>query len=478
MSLQTAGHLLLARPGDDQGGTLFSPFPFRPTKTLGVKSLRHEYLKLTSRSVLEQNLQLIEEQWRLTWPEAAPSPALPVERELPRFKHAYGEALLPLHVFTSALELEKAEILNGQALAFDVQVLMLRDNLVAAYKPLCQKVRMVVAKEIEACPRRVVLSFVSAWFAWESAWLRNREIHAVEALQPLAKAILSLEPLLISVRKERLLPWPRVQHQKVVTLKCLEGFMCSLAELAGSVLPSLQRDVDHDPRLLLLMEHVLKLRGDVFKSCLDGVSQTPEVTFPDPKFPTETSGRNALPFPSRSSGACGRAGPEAITPTPTSSTSTTSSVEHVHSLYASELENVTVDAYAFKLMGLSSGDAEAWRSLEERATGTRSLSHGKSLQRRSASVPPGVVREPQAGRDASVGRFNKESVLSQRAARHAVELLSAFEHVKDMLLSLKTTLEFIDPALDRDRDFVESLQRLERALKRSKCLFLAPDNLA
>jgi len=438
MSLQTAGHLLLARPGDDQGGTLYSPFPFRPTKTLGVKSLRHEYLKLTSRSILEQNLKLIEEQWRRTWSEAAPLPALPVERELPRFKHAYGEALLPLHVFTSALQLEKAEILNGQALAFDVQVLMLRDNLVAAYKPLGQKVRMVVAKEIEACPRRVVLGFVSAWFAWESAWLRNREIHAVEALQPLAKAILSLEPLLISVRKERLLPWPRVQHQKVVTLKCLEGFMCSLAELAGSVLPSLQRDMDHDPRLLLLMEHVLKLRGDVFNSCLDGVSQTPEVTFPDPKFPNETSG-----------------GKE-----------------------ASEPENVTLDAYAFKLMGLSSGDAEAWRSLEERATGTRSLSHCKSLQRRSASVPPGVVREPQAERDTSVGRFNKESVLSQRAARHAVELLSAFEHVKDMLLSLKTTLEFIDPALDRDRDFVESLQRLERALKRSKCLFLAPDNLA
>ena len=58
--------------------------------------------------------------------------------------------------------------------------------------------------------------------------------------------------------QERLLPWPRVQHQKAqthwgklrlqfqatgatsqaVTLKCLEGFINSFSELAANVLPS------------------------------------------------------------------------------------------------------------------------------------------------------------------------------------------------------------------------------------------------
>merc|ERR1712232_1372694 len=153
---------------------------------------------------------------------------------------------------------------------------------VATYKPTVAACRKLVAKEIEKLPPSIVLNFTRAWTAWESAWLRNREVHAVEALQPLAKAILSLEPLLLSHDKERLLPWPRVQHQKVVTVKCLEGFIQSLAELAACVLPSLQRELVHDTRLLLLMDHVLSLKGDgSVKSCIDGLSSTPDVAFPD-----------------------------------------------------------------------------------------------------------------------------------------------------------------------------------------------------
>merc|ERR1712137_1203127 len=139
------------------------------------------------------------------------------------------------------------------------------------YKPLIAKIRQLQAKEIDELPERLVLNFTRAWTAWESAWLRNREVHAVDALQPLAKAILSLEPLLLSSEKERLLPWPRVQHQKAITLKCLEGFVNSLSDLAGVVLPSLRRELDPDTRLLLLMDHVLMLRGDTkVVSCLDG----------------------------------------------------------------------------------------------------------------------------------------------------------------------------------------------------------------
>merc|ERR1712151_661276 len=122
-------------------------------------------------------------------------------------------------------------------------VLVYRDNLVMAYKPLVAKIRMLHSREIDELPQRMVSNFARAWTAFESSWLRNCEIHAVEALQPLAKAILALEPLLNSAEKERLLPWPRVQHQKVVTHKCLEGFVHALSELASSVLPSLQREL-------------------------------------------------------------------------------------------------------------------------------------------------------------------------------------------------------------------------------------------
>jgi len=72
----------------------------------------------------------------------------------------------------------------------------------------------------------------------------------------------------------------------------------------------------------------------------------------------------------------------------------------------------------------------------------------------------------------------KESQLHRKSQVHATELLTAFECVKDVLLSLKSTLEYIDPALDKDEVFVGHLVRFERAFKRAKRLFLEPDNLA
>merc|ERR1719408_1122989 len=250
--------------------------------TLGIRSLREEYMRPMHRSDIPRNLRIIEEHVGMESHSA--EPVASAERlDKPRFQYLFkGGELLPPAVFIAALEMGNTETLNGKQMPFDSDVLILRDNLVAAYKPAVACCRRLLTKEIDALPPRVVLNFTRAWTAWESAWLRNREVHAVEALQPLAKAILSLEPLLLSHEKEKLLPWPRVQHQKVVTLKCLEGFVHSLAELASCVLPSLQRELAHDTRLLLLMDHVLSLSGDTtVNSCLSGLSSTPEVNFPD-----------------------------------------------------------------------------------------------------------------------------------------------------------------------------------------------------
>merc|ERR1711920_618463 len=245
--------------------------------------------------------------------------------------------------------------------------------------------RQLHAKEIDELPERLVLNFTRAWTAWESAWLRNREVHAVDALQPLAKAILSLEPLLLSAEKERLLPWPRVQHQKAVTLKCLEGFVHSLSELAGSVLPSLARELDHDPRLLLLMDHVLSLRGDTkVISCLDGISSAPEVSFPD----HQSSKGQPAPTINRDAG-------------------------------------VTLDSYAFKLLGSSVGDAVASGKLKAES-GNGQAGRAKMVQSLgSHTVDVSVLK----GKLAEGG--GKETGLSNKAGAHAAELLGASEAVKD-----------------------------------------------
>lgn len=388
---------------------------------VGVRTTREDFLKPWHRNEMSRNLKIIEDALAKA-PQPEPC-ASDERRELPRFQHLFqGSELLPTTVFRAALELGSSESLNGRQLPYDADVLMLRDSLVMAYKPLQAKIRMLVLNEIEELPPRLLLNFARAWNEFESAWLRNREVHAVEALQPLAKAILSLEPLLLSVEKERLLPWPRVCHQKTVTLKCLEGFIDALSALAASVLPSLSRELDHDPRLLLLMDHVLTLRGEnAGNHCLEGLSATPEVSFPNYK-----------------------------------------------------REVLSLDDYAFKLLGVSVGDAVAAGVKEADASaagrgltlsGTASLGDTLSAKATGGVAPPSV---PKA----------KDSEIHRKAAQHASGLFAAFEGVKDMLLSLKSSLEHIDPALDEDQEFVKQLQRFERAFRKSKRLFLEPDNLA
>lgn len=406
--------------------------------TLGIRSLREEYMKPMNKADIPGILAGIEE---CIDPDVKRVENIASEErhELKRFAHLFSRGeLLPPAVFVAALSCGTSQTLNGRQLPYDADVLVFRDNLVATYKPLVAQLRRLRSREIEYLPPRLVQNFLRAWYSWETAWLRNCEVHAVEALQPLAKAILALEPLLLSVEKERLLPWPRVQHQKAVTLKCLEGFVDALAELAGCVLPSLQRELDHDPRLLLLMDHTLCLRGEGHKGgCLAGISATPDVAFPE----IQARGSNRDPshtkkdlHASASTGSLNKAG-----------------------------SGVFVDEYAFRLLGASVGDA--------RASGKLPAPDGRLSPKPTLA---NLTTPQQLGGPAP----SKESELSQKAGVHATELLSAFENVKDMLLSLKPALDHIDPALDQDEAFRQHLVRFERAFRRAKRLFLEPDNLA
>jgi len=415
-------------------------------KPLGVRSLRNNLLKPGSRAAISINLEMIEEQLRKHMEPEVPQSA--EERQMPRFKHLFEKGeLFPPILFVVALELGPCEQLNGRQLPYDGDVLALRDNLAAAYKPILPKIQMMMSREINTLPRKMLQNFADAWMQWEGAWLRNREVHAVEALQPLAKAILALEPLLLSAEKERLLPWPRVQHQKAVTLKCLEGFVHTLAELAGSVLPSLARELDHDPRLLLLMDHVLSIRGETtaVKSCLTGVSATPNVAF-------DIYHQQQMPHQQlqAATAAPQQAGPGNLYDFGPSATAS---------------KGMTLDDYAFKLLGLS-GKMDTG--------GTKAAVAAKAGVAEFASSHSRSATAPAQGQQSSA----KDSAMGKRVGWHATEMLTAFEDVKDMLLSLKSTLDFIDPALDNDKKFVACLHRLEKAFRRSKRLFLEPDNLA
>ncbi|CAE7912684.1 unnamed protein product [Symbiodinium sp. KB8] len=291
--------------------------------TLGVRALREDYCKPSNRAEIPRNLNAISEALEVGKFERVASQ----EREdFPRFRYLFesGE-LLPPAVFMQALELGAYETINGAQLLFDPEVLVLRDNLVISYKALVAKIRQKASKEIDRLPDAMIRKFASAWHAWESAWLRNREVHAVEALQPSVKAILALEPLIISAEKERLLPWPRVQHQKAITLKCLEGFVHAFGELAASVLPSNKREKDHDARLLLLMDHVLSLRGEKLKTqpyLLEKLSSAPNVVFPDHQVTANEA----------------------------------STLLGSHALAPRDGQGVPLESYAFKLLG-TSGDA-------------------------------------------------------------------------------------------------------------------------
>jgi len=373
---------------------------------VGSRSLRNEYLLPSHKDSIPDTLRLIEEQ--ITKQGVRVSPVSMERMELKRFQDLFSRGeLFPPEVFIAALELGKTEKLNGVHLPYDAEVLVLRDHLLVAYKGLVSSwIRKIMAKETEAIPERLLQGFAQAWMTYEGVWLQNREYHATEALQPLANAILALEPLLLSKEKERLLPWPRVRHQRTVTLRCLEGFMRALGDLAAPVLSSLHRESDHDARLLMLMDHVVlssrkkedEQQGDVW--FLAGISDTPDVAFPD------TSASNA--------GGSGGGG------------------------------GITLSAYAFLSIG-SLGDLAAGNQrTKEKGAGSLTVHQANALR---------------------------------KARAHAAEVLGALEAVKDFLLSLKSTLEEIDPALDDNPILVGVLQRFERSFKRGKQTFLEPDNL-
>eukprot|EP00392_Amoebophrya_sp_AT5.2_P016114 g16357.t1 len=332
-----------------------------------TRALRAEYLQSGHKEGLPDFLRILEQYSTENLPEKPAPP--PHRKEAVRFSKqlfSHGE-LLPSQVFVAALEMSNEEKLNGVTMPFSQGCLLARDDLVRAWKPLLPRIRMFIAKEAADMPADLIYNLIDAWFCWESLWLQDREDHAVEALQPLAKAILSLSPFLESRRKEKLHPHPRVLAQREISYRCLIGFIQSLSVLSTQCLSSLAREAAPDPRLFLLLDYILTKsgkKGPEGQFCVEGMAETPNVMFSD------------------------------------------------------DGNSIKLSSYAFRFE-------------EQKSSATR-----------------------------------------------AVELLSAFEAVKDILLAIQEAdLMVLNPALDQHPSLTETLATFEKSFKKCKKIFLEPDNL-
>jgi hypothetical protein len=248
---------------------------------VGTRTLRAEFLVKSHKENLPGYLGTIEKQVEQQQLEVITGEG---RLSAKRFAKVFEKAsMFSAEVMVEGLQLGKTESINGQAITFDEELLIARDKLVFAYKPVHEKLRELASKELEFIPARLLMNFCKAYFQFEDVYLLHKEIHAVEALQPLAICILSLEPLAESREKEGRLAWPRVQHQRTVTLRALEGYCKALGDLSAYVLSSLQRELSPDPRLLMLLEyvHAQSQEPDGATYFLSGISATPEVAFPD-----------------------------------------------------------------------------------------------------------------------------------------------------------------------------------------------------
>lgn len=248
---------------------------------MSTRALRVEYLQPGHKEAIPDLLSLVESYVKEHLPDLS---RVPLHRkEFCRFYRelfAHGELLPPL-VFLEALQMGNSEMLNAVDMPFSPSALQARDQFVMAYKPVLPKLRQLISKEITALPEGVLRKLVIGWLNWEELWLRDREEHAVEALQPLAKAILSLTPFLESRKKEQLHPYPRVQAQRQISYRCLIGFIQSLGGLSAQCLSSLKRELSPDPRLFLLMDYILTQaeKNPEGWSCVRGMAETPDIYF-------------------------------------------------------------------------------------------------------------------------------------------------------------------------------------------------------
>lgn len=259
-----------------------------------TRAIRSELKSSGSIALLTEVLKAVEDKWTESLKtaygddkEAAKATFLEQrqrsssERFLDLF--ANGE-LLPPQVFYAMLEQSPTVKVNGSLFSWSQEsnMLQLRDDCVRAYEPVLKQARANLLKP--QLNHDDVHRLVNRWFLWEDAWLTEMENHSVEALQPLCRAILSLEPLIKSKKRASMMPYPARISENLKTVKCVQGFLNMVGGLSAATLSSVEREHNPDATLLVLMDHLLREYDDELAknfTTFYGLSDDSDATFYD-----------------------------------------------------------------------------------------------------------------------------------------------------------------------------------------------------
>ncbi|KAF4734948.1 hypothetical protein FOZ62_005123, partial [Perkinsus olseni] len=160
--------------------------------------------------------------------------------------------LLVPDVLRAAIAMDDSEVNNGLVQSRDPQLLLLRNRLLLAYN----EVRRPLAAYLSGKATKIAVKCISdlwqAWVEFEKTWLYEEESHIVASFQPLVDVLLAVEPFLRSRGRERVLPHPRSEKQKVNSVTMLEAICSALPRLTAVLVPAVDRCLIFDPVLLLL----------------------------------------------------------------------------------------------------------------------------------------------------------------------------------------------------------------------------------
>ncbi|KAF4703136.1 hypothetical protein FOZ62_004040 [Perkinsus olseni] len=259
--------------------------PAAPTLPAGLSclALRRELGESKHLDSLEESLINLE-RYVIDHVPLETSPAFTGRDSIPlRFKALFPEngpdqsRLLVPDVLRAAIAMEDSEVINGLVQSREPQLLLLRNRLLLAYN----EVRRPLAAYLSGNATKIAVKCISemwqAWVEFEKAWLYEEESHVVASFQPLVDVLLAVDPFLRSRERERVLPAPRTEKQKVNSVVMLEAICSALPRLTAVLVPAVDRCLFFDPVLLLLAEHVQgRLRGTISPEYHDEIRERSE----------------------------------------------------------------------------------------------------------------------------------------------------------------------------------------------------------
>ncbi|KAF4669938.1 hypothetical protein FOZ61_002499 [Perkinsus olseni] len=412
-----------------------------------LDSLEESLINL-ERYVIDQNVPL------------ETSPAFTGRDSIPlRFKALFSEnapdqpRLLVPDVLRAAIAMEDSEVINGLVQSRDPQLLLLRNRLLVKYNEVRGPLAAYVSGNTSKIAVKCISEMWQAWVEFEKTWLYEEESHIVASFQPLVDVLLAVEPFLRSRGRERVLPHPRSEKQKVNSVMMLEAICSALPRLTAVLVPAVDRCLIFDPVLLLLAEHVQgRLRGTITPADQDEIRLAHTIA-------EECCDVAVAPLdrPMSTGSVWSQSGQPAFI---------------AKALCCSPLMSPQDSRLVTSLAGLSQADFTQLRSAGVDLIG---CCRKRSALEEYALKAVGHIAS--RGTQGKRGSLAQSSVGAHRADNLTAGLLRRFDQLLDVLLSMKSTLEHIPTDLSTHPRLPAAVVAFNTAYKRAARLYMEPDNL-